>query len=90
MVEEKRGRAESNVSDIDLTDLEHCILCFNEIQFYAMGTCDHKNVCHKCSLRIRLVMNDKHCSICKTELDEIVVASKKDLTWDEFERKIRK
>lgn len=58
---EKRARAESNVSavsDLDLNDLDNCILCFNQIRHFAMGKCNHKNVCHKCVLRIRLVMND--------------------------------
>ena len=70
-------RKESNVSgasDLDLTDLEHCILCFNDIRYFAMGKCGHKNICHKCCIRIRLIMNDNKCSICKTDLDEIVIS----------------
>jgi len=35
-------------------------------------------------------MEDNKCSICKTELDEIVVASGKDLTWNDFERTMRR
>ena len=80
MAEDRRERAESGVSD-----QSSCILCYSDIKFYAMGKCDHKNVCHKCSLRIRLVMKDMKCSMCKTELDEIVIASDQDLTWDDFE-----
>ena len=82
-------RKYSNVSetDLDLTDLEHCILCYNDIRYYAMGKCNHKNVCHKCCLRIRLLLKDNKCSICKTELDEIVISNKKDLTWEEFEER---
>jgi len=78
----KAVRKESNVSsqglssagDLDLTDLEHCLLCCNEIRYFAMGKCDHKNICHKCCIRIRLLMKDNKCSICKTGLEEIVVS----------------
>lgn len=53
---------------------DNCILCFNAINHFAMGKCNHKAVCHKCVLRIRLLMNDNKCSICKTELDQIIVS----------------
>ena len=91
---EKRPRTESGVSagaasDLDLNDLETCILCFNPIRFFAMGSCDHKNVCHKCVLRIRLCLEDIKCSICKTELEEIVISQNKSLTWEEFEDELR-
>lgn len=80
---EKRARADSNISDIDLSDREHCILCMNTIVFFALGKCNHKNVCHKCVLRVRLLMDDKSCSICKTECEEIVISRDPDLLWED-------
>ena len=50
-----------------------------------MGVCGHKNVCHTCVLKARLLLKDNKCSICKTELEEIVISQNKNLTWDEFE-----
>lgn len=50
-----------------------------------MGKCDHKNICHRCCIRIRLLMKDNKCSICKTELEEIVISKDWDLTWKQFE-----
>ena len=35
-------------------------------------------------------MDDKHCPLCKTELEEIVVSQDRDLTWDHFERRVKK
>jgi len=32
-------------------------------------------------------MKDSKCSICKTELDEIVVSKKSDLVWSQFDPK---
>ena len=83
----RRPRAESDISDLDLTDKETCILCFGQIQYFAMGKCNHKNVCHKCVLRIRLLMEDNKCSICKTELDELIVSSDKNIIWDDVKDK---
>ena len=82
-----RQRIDSRVSESDIAnaDKECCILCFNEIQFFALGACGHTNVCAKCCLRIRLLMNDKNCSLCKQELEEIVITSDKSLTWDIFD-----
>ena len=85
---EEPARKTSNVdSDLDLTDLEHCILCYNDMKYFVMGKCEHKNVCHKCCLRIRLIMKDDKCSICKAVLDEVIVSKEKYLTWDDFEDK---
>jgi E3 ubiquitin-protein ligase ZNF598 len=87
----KRERAQSDVlSDADLSDLEHCILCYNPMKFMAMGECGHKNVCCKCVLRMRLIMDDNHCSICKQEQDEIVITTDRELTWDNFDRRLRR
>jgi hypothetical protein len=70
-------RKDSNISatgsELDLSDLEHCILCFNNLKVYALGKCGHKNVCSTCMLRLRFIMKDKHCPICKTELDEVFI-----------------
>ena len=82
---EVRSRVESNVSESD-----NCILCYNVIDFFAIGICDHKNTCHKCSLRLRLIMKDEKCSICKAELEEILISKNKSITWAEFEKRWRK
>lgn len=50
-----------------------------------MGKCNHKQVCQKCVLRIRLIMDDKKCSICKTEMEEIIISNDHTLTWNDFE-----
>ena len=55
----------------------------NTIVFFALGKCNHKNVCHKCVLRVRLLMDDKSCSICKTDCDEIVISRDPELLWED-------
>ena len=84
MEEEKKGGKK------EVNDDEHCILCLNEIKFFALGECDHKNVCNTCSLRMRLILEDEQCPICKADLDEIVISDDKSLTWQFFEKKLKR
>ena len=41
---ETRERTESNVSDLDLSDTKHCLLCLNDLDYVAIGQCNHKHV----------------------------------------------
>lgn len=52
---------------------------------FAMGACNHKSVCHKCVLRIRLLLDERKCSICKQELEEIIISNDASLTWDDVD-----
>ena len=80
-----RSRAQSDVSaDLDLTDLEKCVLCYNEMRFYILGRCNHKNVCINCALRVRLLMEDSKCQICRTDLEEVFVTQDPNMTWEKF------
>ena len=91
MATEKRGRVDSRVSEQDIAAApkDTCVLCYNEIQYVALGSCGHTLVCAKCCLRVRLLMNDKTCSLCKQELDEIVITGNRGLTWEEFDENVR-
>lgn len=61
-----RSRTSSSVvEEIDLSDKTHCILCFNDLNYVVMGVCGHKHVCNQCGLRLRLLINDFACPICK-------------------------
>ena len=86
-----RPRVDSRVSEQEIanSDQESCILCFNATQYFALGSCGHKNVCAQCSLRIRLLMDDKNCTLCKQELGEVIITQDKKLTWDKFNRSVR-
>lgn len=66
------------------------MLCFNSLKFFAIGHCGHKNVCHTCVLRLRLIMEDETCSICRAELDEIVITDDKELEWTFFNKKLKR
>ena len=82
-------RSDSNISDVDITDTEHCLLCYNNLYIFQLGRCNHKNICHTCGLRLRLIMKDIHCPICKTELEEIVMSDDFTLTFDKFSNELK-
>ena len=83
-------RKTSNVSDVgsvvDLSDREHCILCFNDMRFFGLGICNHKNVCHTCILRLRFILKDKKCPICKTQSEELLIAETQSITYEQFKK----
>ena len=61
------------------------------MKYFALGKCNHKNVCHTCILRLRFIMKDKKCPICKTECDELLIAKTQTLTFEQFgEAKFKK
>ena len=51
----------SDLGEIDLSDLDHCVLCFNEMKVVIVGVCNHKNVCLTCALRVRIIMEETKC-----------------------------
>ncbi|RLN82137.1 hypothetical protein BBJ28_00007476 [Nothophytophthora sp. Chile5] len=52
-----------------------CLLCADPIKFYAIGECNHHGICSKCSMRMRLIMDDRNCPMCKQPLDRVVVSN---------------
>ncbi|ETM99838.1 hypothetical protein PPTG_18645 [Phytophthora nicotianae INRA-310] len=54
---------------------EYCILCADPIRFFTVGECNHHGICSKCSMRMRLIMDDRNCPMCKQPLDRVVVSS---------------
>ena len=64
--------AESN----DASDLELCPVCQDEIKIYALGKCDHP-VCFKCSIRMRLLCEQFHCPICRSDIRQVAMVTSK-------------
>ena len=54
------------------------------MKFFALGKCNHKNVCHTCILRLRFILHDFKCPICKTECDDLLIAENHSYTFEKF------
>ena len=42
-----------------------CLLCCNLITVFAIGVCDHANICFACTRKLREQIKTKQCPICK-------------------------
>eukprot|EP00927_Polykrikos_kofoidii_P082863 TRINITY_DN8354_c0_g1_i1.p1 TRINITY_DN8354_c0_g1~~TRINITY_DN8354_c0_g1_i1.p1 ORF type:complete len:747 (+),score=155.76 TRINITY_DN8354_c0_g1_i1:121-2361(+) len=49
------------------------ICCVDEPRFVAVGRCGHTEVCGLCSVRLRGVLRDFHCPLCKEDLTEVFI-----------------
>ncbi|CAN6608843.1 E3 ubiquitin-protein ligase Hel2p [Trichomonascus vanleenenianus] len=52
---------------------EMCLVCADDIVYAAHYPCQHFT-CHKCAVRMRALMKNKSCLICRTPQDSIVVS----------------
>jgi E3 ubiquitin-protein ligase ZNF598 len=54
-------------------DTDHCAVCAEVLRWTAIGPCGHKEACHSCIARLRLVCKDTRCVICKQECEAVFV-----------------
>ncbi|CAI7879206.1 unnamed protein product [Closterium sp. NIES-53] len=50
-----------------------CVVCAEPLRWVAIGPCRHRDVCSMCVARLRIVMNDRRCCICKQDCPAVVV-----------------
>lgn len=46
---------------------DSCAVCAENLEWVAYGSCGHREVCSTCVVRLRFVLDDPRCCICKTE-----------------------
>jgi len=49
-----------------------CLICCEPIRFYAVGPCNHRNICSLCSVRRRSLYDQYDCCLCKQDLEQVV------------------
>ncbi|CAN7052563.1 hypothetical protein IGI04_027724 [Brassica rapa subsp. trilocularis] len=52
---------------------DSCAVCADNLEWVAYGSCGHREVCSTCVVRLRFVLCDPRCCICKTESPLIFV-----------------
>jgi hypothetical protein len=60
------------IEDEDEEELD-CLICCDKIKVFSLLECDHTEICYKCSLINRILLNEKKCSVCKTESKNIIL-----------------
>lgn len=63
----------SGLSAEELAQAPACLTCCEPIEFFAVGVCNHNEVCAMCTIRRRQIYGDMDCCICKKALDQIVI-----------------
>ena len=64
--------------------MEECLICAENIdgvaRLAAVGKCNHHGICTVCFLRMRSLINDCTCPICKTDLEHVIGIGPKQLS----------
>ncbi|KAJ0258135.1 RING-type E3 ubiquitin transferase [Hirschfeldia incana] len=50
-----------------------CAVCAENLEWVAYGFCGHREVCSTCIVRLRFILGDRRCCICKTECPIVFV-----------------
>ncbi|WZZ47981.1 hypothetical protein YC2023_048088 [Brassica napus] len=50
-----------------------CAVCAENLEWVAYGFCGHREVCSTCVVRLRFILGDRRCCICKTECPIVFV-----------------
>ncbi|RKP14110.1 hypothetical protein BJ684DRAFT_5550, partial [Piptocephalis cylindrospora] len=62
---------------------EMCLICTETIEIYAIGPCNHA-VCHKCSLRLRELYQQRSCYLCKMDQPLVIFTYNGSRTFQSF------
>lgn len=44
-----------------------CLVCTDSLDYTGFGACGHKEACSRCVARLRFVMEDTRCMLCKQD-----------------------
>ncbi|KAL7688776.1 putative Zinc finger C2H2-type [Plasmopara halstedii] len=66
-----------------------CVLCCNTIdnvsRFNTIGVCNHSGCCSICALRLRQLLGQTACVMCKTDMPRIICVSHEDESFESFQ-----
>eukprot|EP00742_Colponemidia_sp_Colp-10_P006131 GILJ01006562.1.p1 GENE.GILJ01006562.1~~GILJ01006562.1.p1 ORF type:complete len:825 (+),score=152.05 GILJ01006562.1:38-2512(+) len=65
-------------------DTRTCVICCDVPVFSSIGECNHSEVCWLCCLRIRYLMNDTRCPVCKADLPKVILTSDYHKSFTDF------
>jgi E3 ubiquitin-protein ligase ZNF598 len=84
---QERGKEDETMTNVqdeeDTEGKEICLVCADVIRYEAVYPCNH-TVCHRCALRLRALMKDNHCALCRTQQEKIVITEKEGANFNDF------
>jgi hypothetical protein len=66
-------------------EVEVCLVCCEDLRVVAVGSCNHRSVCALCSVRMRQLIGDSACILCKRTLEHVVMTADSDKSFDDFQ-----
>ena len=57
-------------SNLKKSSGDECVVCFRAAEIVSVGECDHP-VCFECSTRMRVLVKQKECPICRKEMSQV-------------------
>ncbi|MBW0488178.1 hypothetical protein O181_027893 [Austropuccinia psidii MF-1] len=67
---DNRSSVNAQIED-DNDNPDICLICAEPIKLYALGVCSHRT-CHVCMIRMRALYKNWDCTLCKTNLPEVI------------------
>lgn len=65
-----------------------CVLCCNTIdnvsRFNTIGVCNHSGCCSICALRLRQLLGQTACVMCKTDMPRVICVLHEDASFESF------
>lgn len=71
----------------DDSDAVYCLTCCEPIVFFALGPCNHRDLCDTCSLRMRECYKDNSCPLCKNSIEQVVYTRDTSKKYEEYDVK---
>ena len=65
LLEAKEAHGRPSASAAPTASGHLCVVCCDPIEYFSLGPCNHHEVCHVCSLRMRALYKNNACSFCK-------------------------
>ncbi|CAA7400110.1 unnamed protein product [Spirodela intermedia] len=50
-----------------------CVVCAESLEWVGYGSCGHREVCSTCVVRMRFVLDDRRCCLCKIESPTVFI-----------------
>ena len=61
-----------------------CWVCCKDLGFHAVGICGHNDMCLYCACRLRILLKDNKCPICKTVLPKILITKNPSARFEDY------
>lgn len=65
-------------------DAVYCLTCCEPVTYFALGPCNHRDLCDKCSLRMRECYKDNSCPLCKNAIEQVIYTRDEHKKYEEY------